>query len=305
MKRSEWQRAYDPDPVRLEARVRHTLANLDATPAARPRALRTALIAALVLALLGGIALAVYESRTADLAGWFGGEERKDELLSGDIAPSGESTRLGDVIYTLDDVIYKDGTIYGSGVIRAAEGANIVLIDENSGIHEPAGYPLHYGKDYTVPDDAPSYVELAQERGARLILAKCVADGVLDENGEPDSVGYDQIPQPDGTIRFYFEFAGREGGIERAESYDVILSIANWEVTPEGEWYDQDWDEWVVVLEGEARLGYEDGHETTLGRGESLFLPRGLRHRVTYTSSPCLWLAVHADSLRPPQEEGV
>ena len=36
MKRSEWQRAYDPDPVRLEARVRHTLANLDAAPAARP-----------------------------------------------------------------------------------------------------------------------------------------------------------------------------------------------------------------------------------------------------------------------------
>ena len=59
------------------------------------------------------------------------------------------------MIYTLDDVIYKDGTIYGSGVIRAAEGANIVLIDENSGIYEPAGYPLHYGKDYTVPDDAP------------------------------------------------------------------------------------------------------------------------------------------------------
>lgn len=254
MKQSEWRRAYDPDPVHLEARVRHTLKNLDAAPAARPRALRTALIAALVLALLCGIALAVYESRTADLAGWFGGEERKEALLAGDIAPSGESTRLGDVVYTLDDVIYKDGTIYGSGVIRAAEGANIVLIDENSGIYEPAGYPLHYGKDYTVPDDALSYAELAKERGARLILAKCVADGVLDENGEPDSVGYDQVPQPDGTIRFYFEFAGREGGIERAESYDVILSIANWEVTPEGEWLREDpdntWlrDEWVVTV---------------------------------------------------------
>lgn len=263
MKQSEWRRAYEPDPVRLEARVRHTLKNLDAAPAARPRMLRTALIAALVLALLCGIALAVYESRTADLAGWFGGEERKEELLAGDIAPSGESTRLGDVVYTLDDVIYKDGTIYGSGVIRAAEGANIVLIDENSGIYEPAGYPLHYGKDYTVPDGAPSYVELAKERGARLILAKCVADGVLDENGEPDSVGYDQIPQIDGTIRFYFEFAGREGGIERAESYDVILSIANWEVTPEGEWLREDpdntWlkDEWVVTVtpdrKGEAQ----------------------------------------------------
>lgn len=77
MKRSEWQRAYDPDPVRLEARVRHTLANLDAAPAARPRALRTALIAALVLALLGGIALAVYESRTA--RPWRGGSAARRE----------------------------------------------------------------------------------------------------------------------------------------------------------------------------------------------------------------------------------
>lgn len=32
MKRSEWRRAYEPDPVRLEARVRHTLKNLDAAP---------------------------------------------------------------------------------------------------------------------------------------------------------------------------------------------------------------------------------------------------------------------------------
>ena len=82
---------------------------------------------------------------------------------------------------------------------------------------------------------------------------------LLDENGEPDSVGYDQIPQPDGTIRFYFEFAGREGGIERAESYDVILSIANWEVTPEGEWLreepDNTWlkDEWVVTVTPEMK----------------------------------------------------
>ena len=78
-------------------------------------------------------------------------------------------------------------------------------------------------------------------------------------DGEPDSVGYDQIPQPDGTIRFYFEFAGREGGIERAESYDVILSIANWEDTPAGEWLREDpdntWlkDEWVVTVTPEMK----------------------------------------------------
>ena len=70
MKKEQWRRAYDPDPVVLEARVRQTLARLDTPQAARPRVLRTVLVAALVLALVGGVALAVYESRTAELAGW-------------------------------------------------------------------------------------------------------------------------------------------------------------------------------------------------------------------------------------------
>ena len=262
MKQVQWQRAYDPDPVRLEARVRHALANMDSAPA-RPRVLRVALITALVLALLCGIALAVFESRTAELAGWFGSEQKKAELLKGDIAVSGQSTRLGDVVYTLDDVIYKDGMVYGSGVMRAAEGANIVLMGEESGVYEPAGYPLHYGKDYTIPDDAPSYAELAAQRGAKLVLAKCVADGVLDENRElyPFDIGYDQIPQPDGTIRFYFEFGWGEGGVPRAGSYDVSLHIANWEVTPEGEWLREGpngtWlkESWVVTVTPEAKGG--------------------------------------------------
>ena len=70
-------------------------------------------------------------------------------------------------------------------------------------------------------------------------------------------------------------------------------------VTPEGEWYDQDLDEWVVVLEGEARLHYMDGEEVGLKKGDSLFLPKRRKHRVVYTSSPCIWLAIHADLLTP------
>jgi len=67
--------------------------------------------------------------------------------------------------------------------------------------------------------------------------------------------------------------------------------------TPEGEWYAQERDEWVTVLEGEAKLGYEDGREVTLGRGDHVFLPKYVRHRVAYTSSPCIWLAVHGANL--------
>ena len=78
--------------------------------------------------------------------------------------------------------------------------------------------------------------------------------------------------------------------------------VSNGQVTPEDEWYDQNRDEWVVVLEGEARLRYADGEELDLKRGDALFLPRHKKHRVTYTSSPCLWLAIHADSLSPQPE---
>ncbi len=261
MKQELWQRAYAPDPAALETCVKRALARLDTGRAARTHTLRTVLLAALLLSLLGGIALAALESRTAQLAGWLAGQDREEALLTGDIALSGSSTRLGDVVYTLDDVIYKDGMVYGSGTMQAAEGANIVLMAEDTGVHEPAGYPLHYGKEYTVPDDAPSYAELAEARGARIILAKCVADGVLDAQGALDAseIGYAQVPQPDGSIRFYFEFAGAQGGIDRAQSYDVQLSLANWEVTPEGKWLREEpentWlqKEWVVTVTPEAK----------------------------------------------------
>ena len=65
--------------------------------------------------------------------------------------------------------------------------------------------------------------------------------------------------------------------------------------TPEGKWYDQDHDEWVAVLVGEAKLGYEDGKEVALSKGDHVFLPKHVKHRVVFTSSPCIWLAIHGD----------
>lgn len=58
------------------------------------------------------------------------------------------------------------------------------------------------------------------------------------------------------------------------------------------EWYDQDEDEWVCVLEGEAELTYEDGSHQRLGTGDHVLLPAHKRHKVSYTSKPCVWLCV-------------
>lgn len=74
--------------------------------------------------------------------------------------------------------------------------------------------------------------------------------------------------------------------------------ISHGQTTPEGRWYDQDQDEWVAVIQGEARIGFEDGKEILLREGDTLFLPKRRKHRVAYTSAPCVWIAVFGDELR-------
>lgn len=57
-------------------------------------------------------------------------------------------------------------------------------------------------------------------------------------------------------------------------------------------WYDQEEDEWVCVLAGEGELEYADGSRQRLKAGDTAYLPAHLRHRVSYTSAPCIWLCV-------------
>ncbi len=73
--------------------------------------------------------------------------------------------------------------------------------------------------------------------------------------------------------------------------------ISHGHVTPSGEWYDQDWDEWVLLLQGAAQLAYENGKLIDLHPGDYLLIPAGTRHRVTWTAPDVksIWLAVHVD----------
>ncbi|MDY6781711.1 MAG: cupin domain-containing protein [Cyanobacteriota bacterium] len=71
--------------------------------------------------------------------------------------------------------------------------------------------------------------------------------------------------------------------------------ISTGQTTPPGEWYDQERDEWVIVLQGKAQLVYDDGATINLSAGDYLLIPARQKHRVGYTSSdpPCIWLAIH------------
>ena len=79
------------------------------------------------------------------------------------------------------------------------------------------------------------------------------------------------------------------------ENVKIERIISTGQTTPSGEWYDQETDEWVILLQGEAELSYADGSRIKLRAGDYIFIPAHQKHRVEYTSSspPCIWLAVH------------
>jgi len=88
------------------------------------------------------------------------------------------------------------------------------------------------------------------------------------------------------------------------EVFESILSNGDIEIerilssgqrTPEGQWLQQDKDEWVILLQGSSDISIEDGKRLTLNKGDYIFIPANSKHRVEKTTANpvCIWLAVH------------
>ncbi len=73
--------------------------------------------------------------------------------------------------------------------------------------------------------------------------------------------------------------------IERIDSHG--------QASPDGFWYDQPQDEWVLLVKGDAVLEIAD-QPLTLKAGDHVLIPGHVRHRVASTSADALWLAVHS-----------
>ena len=63
--------------------------------------------------------------------------------------------------------------------------------------------------------------------------------------------------------------------------------------SPAGFWYDQNEDEWVILMRGEATLEFEAGELVHMKEGDYLMIPRHVKHRVRQTDPNTIWLAVH------------
>ena len=74
--------------------------------------------------------------------------------------------------------------------------------------------------------------------------------------------------------------------------------VSRGQSTPEGEWYDQRQDEWVLLLTGSAGLLLESEAEARILKpGDYVMIPAQCRHRVAWTdpSEITVWLAVYVE----------
>ncbi|WP_374086268.1 cupin domain-containing protein [Methylomicrobium lacus] len=77
---------------------------------------------------------------------------------------------------------------------------------------------------------------------------------------------------------------------------EIERIISKGHQTPAGQWYDQDWDEWVLLLRGQATLVFQNEAEPIhLQPGDYLLIPAHCRHRVEWTdpAGKTIWLAIH------------
>ncbi len=79
------------------------------------------------------------------------------------------------------------------------------------------------------------------------------------------------------------------------ENIHIERIISKGHRSPETGWYDQDKNEWVMVLSGEAELSFENGEPMKLSKGDYINIPAHKKHKVSWTTpeKETVWLAVH------------
>jgi cupin 2 domain-containing protein len=81
----------------------------------------------------------------------------------------------------------------------------------------------------------------------------------------------------------------------KSDSCLIEKIVSTGQATKDGEWLEEDRDEWVILLQGFSEIKFFDGNNFKMESGNYLLIPSNTKHRVESTSSnpPCIWLAIH------------
>ena len=81
----------------------------------------------------------------------------------------------------------------------------------------------------------------------------------------------------------------------QSKNVKIERILSKGHTSPKIGWHDQEKNEWVIVLKGEAGISFEQGKEFNLKAGDYINIPANTKHKVTWTTqkSETIWLAIH------------
>ena len=85
----------------------------------------------------------------------------------------------------------------------------------------------------------------------------------------------------------------------KSDHFKLERIVSSSQASPPGEWYDQDTNEWVILLSGSAGLLFEGEKKIwSMRPGDYIHIPAHRRHRVEWIDreQKTIWLALHYES---------
>jgi len=81
----------------------------------------------------------------------------------------------------------------------------------------------------------------------------------------------------------------------KTDAIKIERIISKGHKSPESGWYNQQQNEWLMLIKGRAVLTFEDQSERKLEAGDYLNIPAHQKHKVSWTDPDIetVWLTVH------------
>ena len=251
--------------------------------------------AALVLGIVLGLAVigtacAVFSSRTADFFGLYWNRDLGESLRQGRIAQIGGSVTIGDVVFTLDEVVCKDRALYGVGTARPVRENDVII-------------PMDLAEDpeaFAMNGEAQALAAKAAASGGGILTVTAMPQKIGVDEGTmlmPGCVGYYDVVNEDGSVTFSFE-ATDGFVISEGTSYQILMESSVCRIDGNGEKTEgtQERAEWTVTCKPLFMAGSgpaESCGPVTIEKREGYELITPKEYQETGTLP--VWQAVPAD----------
>ena len=210
--------------------AQRVLANTKGEEPVKKRGIGALVLVVILVLAMAGTACAVFSSQIAEYFGRFWGADQGERLKEGKIAQVEDSVTVSGLVFTLEEVAYKDQAFYGLVTIRTADEKDVLIGADTADIVRSDPENLSRKRRFEKAK------EKAKASGGRVLAGRAIPYQIGVDDGTMLESGWSSHEQEnaDGTVSFSFMikngFAVNEG-----TSYQLNMAYIGYSVDDNGE----------------------------------------------------------------------